>query len=513
MSIQISDETQESTNARNGMDEKQRASESDATSKSLGTSKISANIISLGSGEIIVRVVAFFGITYAARVLGPEHFGIIGFSSALFGYLSLTVTAGFADVGSREVARRPRDASSIAANVIAVRLISAFLALIAVIVTAWFLDKPPIVKLVLLLMGLLFFPLALDTSWVYKGLERNRPVAIAQIIGQVLYVGAIFWAVDGPNDVALMPLAQFLGEICVALILLVPLFWSGKIKLDLRKGFQILKSSGFLAISRLLRVIMYTFDIVLIGFLLGEEAVGLYAAPYRICFLLVALAVAVYSSYLPLMTRSYISASPMREIGIVAERSLIFAATIAAPLVVGGIIVAEPLLVAVFGGDYAAGKTAFQFLTVGVAFLFLHGAIHNIFLVLNRLKTEMIIFAAAAAVNVGLNILIIPRYGITGAAIVTALAEFITLVCGLVVVNRIGISFSVLSIWRPILASAVMGVCLIALGPNRGLIYYLGIGGGVYLVALLVLRGIPQDARPFFQIPASFVSRLLRNTG
>jgi O-antigen/teichoic acid export membrane protein len=212
------------------------------------------------------------------------------------------------------------------------------------------------------------------------------------------------------------------------------------------------------------------------------------------------------------MTRSYISASPLREIGIVAERSLIFAAAIAAPLVVGGIIVAEPLLVAVFGGDYAAGKMAFQFLTVGVGFLFLHGAIHNIFLVLNRLKTEMIIFAAAATVNVGLNIFVIPRYGIAGAAVVTALAEFITLVCGLIVINRIGVSFSILPIWRPILASSVMGVCLIAVGTNWGLFFYVGLGCSVYILALLALRGIPQDARPFFQTPGSFVSRLLRST-
>ncbi len=481
--------------------------------ESSGSSTIGVNIISLGSGEIIVRVIAFFGITYAARVLGPEHFGIIGFAAALFGYLSLSVTAGFADVGSREVARCPRDAPSIAASVIAVRLIIALLALSAVVVTVWLLNKPPEVKRVLLLMGLLFFPLALETSWVYKGLERNRPVAITQVIGQVLYVGVIFWAVGGPSDVALMPFAQFLGEISAALILLVPLFRPGKIKLSLRRGFQILKSSGFLAISRLLRVIMYTFDIVLIGFLLGEEAVGLYVAPYRICFLLVALAVAVYSSYLPLMTRSYISASPMREVGIVAERSLVFAAAIASPLVVGGIIVAEPLLVAIFGGEYAAGKISFQFLTVAIGFLFLHGAIHNIFLVLDRLKTEMTIFAVAAVVNVGLNIFVIPRYGIAGAAVVTALAEFVTLVCGLIVVNRIGVPFSILPTWRPILASSVMGVCLVAVGTNWGLFSLIGLGFGVYILALFALRGIPQDALPLFQTPAYFVRRLLTING
>lgn len=481
--------------------------------KSLSTQGIGGNILSLGTGEIIARVVAFFGVTYAARILGPEQFGIIGFAAALFGYLSLSVTAGFADIGSREVARRPREASSIAANVIAIRLIIAFLAVIAIAVTAGFLNKPPTVKLVLLLMGLLFFPLALDVSWVYRGLGRNHPVAIALIVGQVLYAGMIFLTVSGFSDVIYVPLAQFFGEICAAFILLIPLFWYGKIKLDLREGFRILKSSGFWAVSRLLRALMYTFDVVLIGFLLGEQTVGLYSAPYRICFLLVALAVAIYASYLPIVTRASFFDSPSLEVGKIAERSVNFAATVAAPLVVGGIIVAEPLLVAVFGNDYSSGSSAFQFLILSIGFVFLHGAIHNIFLAVNRLKTEMMIFAAAAAINIGLNIFIIPRYGIVGAAAVTAFAELITLVSGLVVVNRIGVSFSLLSIWRPLLASVVMGVCLFALGPNRGLLLYLSVGCISYFLTLVLLHGIPEDALPLFQMPASVLKRLRKIPG
>ncbi len=506
MSIQNSDKTQEppAVDKTTDDEQQQQAGESKPPDKSSGAGKIGGNIFSLGSGEIIARAVAFFGVTYAARLLGPEQFGIIGFAAALFGYLSLTVTAGFGDIGSREVARRPREASSIAASVIAIKLIIALIAVIAIAVTAWFLNKPPTVKLVLLLMGLLFFPLALDTSWVYKGLERNRPVAFALIIGQVLYAGAIFLAVHKSSDIAFVPLAQFFGEICAALMLTLPLFYLKKIKLDLRDGFRILRSSVFWAISRLLRTVMYTFDIVLIGFLLGEQAVGLYTAPYRICFLLVALAVVIHTSYLPIITRAATPDSTLSEVGIIAERSVNFAAAVAAPLVVGGIIIAAPLLVAVFGNDYAAGSAAFQFLILSIGFVFLLGAIHNIFMALNRLKTEMIIFAVAAVVNIGLNILIIPRYGIVGAAFVTVFAEVLTLVLGLIAVNRIGVPFSLRPIWRPLLASLLMGAVLLLLGANHGLILQLAAGGGSYLLALILLRGIPPDVRLFFSHPGVY---------
>ncbi len=116
----------------------------------------------------------------------------------------------------------------------------------------------------------------------------------------------------------------------------------------------------------------------------------------------------------------------------------------------------------------------------------------------------MTIFAVTAAVNVSLNIFIIPRYGIAGAAFVTAFAEGLTLVLGLIAVNRIGVPFSLRPIWRPLLASLLMGAVLLPLGTNYGLILQIAAGSGSYLLALILLRGIPPDVRLFFRTPAFF---------
>ena len=509
MSIQADGKTQKSPDSTTI---EQQTGGSETSEKFSDARKIGGNILSLGSGEVIARAVAFLGTTYAARHLGPEQFGIVGFAVALFSYFSIAVSGGFNDIGSREVARRPSEASSIAANIIIVRLAIALVALIVLGVTILFLDKPPMVKLVILLTGLLFFTLALDTSWVYKGLERNKPVALALITSQVLYAAVIFLAVRQPNDVEFVPLAQFLGEICAALILLIPLFRLGKIKLDLREGFNLLRHSGFWAISRLMRAVMYSFDVVLIGFLLGEREVGLYNAPYRICFLLVAIAFSIHTSYLPLITRVANEADSKSKIGEIAERSLNFVVAVAVPLVVGGVIISAPLLEAVFGREYTEGSAAFQFLILSIGFVFLHGTIHNIFLAVNRLKTEMMIFAVTAAINIGLNILIIPSYGIVGAAVVTAFTEGLVLILGLIVVNKIGIPFRLRSIWRPLLASGAMGVSLILLGTSRGLFLSLAVGCMSYLCVLILLRGVPLDMRLFLQIPTTFVKNIRGNS-
>ena len=479
-----------------------------ALDKSFESRKILGNILSLGSGELIARVVAFLGITYVARRLGPEEFGIIGFAAALFGYLALTVTGGFNDIGAREVARRPREASSIAASVIIVKLALACVALVTIGLAAWSLNKPPTVKLVLLLMGLLFFPLALDTSWVYKGLERNRLVGIALILSQILYVGVVLIVVNEPRDVLLVPVAQFLGEMSAAMMLAVPLFRSEKIRVNLREGLSILRSSSFWAVSRLMRMLMYTFSVVLLGFLLGEREVGLYTAPYRICFLLVAIAAVIHSSYLPAITRA--ATQGMEQAVAAAERSLNLTATIAAPLIVGGVITSASLLQVVFGAEYREGAAAFRFLILSIGFVFILGPVHNMLVVYDRLKAEMLIFAIAAGVNVGLNTLIIPRYGLVGAGFVAALSEAVTLLLGLVVLSKIGVRYGLRSVWRPVVASGLMGASLIALGSDRELAVQLAVGCVVYLFALVILRGIPQDVRPLLQTAASYAGGFRR---
>jgi O-antigen/teichoic acid export membrane protein len=479
-----------------------RSNDPTAISKSFDSEKIVGNILALGSGEIVARAIAFIGTAYLARELGAAGFGIIGFAMALCGYLSLTVYAGFDQFGAREVARRPHEASAIATSVILVRLALAFVALAAIGIVAWFLDKPSTVKLVVVLTGLSFFSLALDTSWVYKGLEWNNRVGLALVLGQVLYVGAVLLVVRGPGDVMLVPLAQFLGEMAAALLLAVSIFRLGEIKLDLREGLHILRNSGFLTLTRLLRTLIYTFDVVLLGFLLGEREVGLYTAPYRFCFLLLAIAAAIHISYLPALAQG------RRQVGRIAERSLEFSSAVAAPMIVGGMILAGPLLNTLFGPEYVAGASAFRLLILSIGFIFIYGVIHNVLLVCDRMRIETWIMGSAAAFNVGLNFILIPRYGLVGAAFATVLAEGLVVCLGLITIHKIGVRMSFSLVLRPLLAAGVMGTVLLALGHGRGLVLYLGAGFIIYVFALSAFRGIPQDARPHLRKLSLFASKL-----
>lgn len=456
--------------------------------------RVIRNIFGLGGGEVLSRGIGFIATAYLARVLGPEGFGIIGFAAAFFGYAALAVSAGFDSIGAREVARRPQEAANIAMSVIQVRLLLAFIALAVIGTMALLLDKPFVVKLVMMLMALSFVSLALNTAWVYKGLEQSRRILISLMMEQALYLSLILLIVKDVSQIAIVPIAQFCGAFIAALWLAFPLFRSLNIRPNLQAGLEILRSSRFLILSRVFRALIFTFDIVLIGLLLGEREVGLYTAPYRVCLLILAIAAAIHVAYLPGMTRAWTEG--IAGVNGVLGRSLGLSAAIAAPLVIGGMVLAIPLMVTMFGPGYEASAEPFRLLILSIGLVFINGAFRNVLIIGDRMRADMWVIGAAAALNVGLNLIVVRRYGILGAACTTALAEATILLLAVIVIRKAGITPKFSAIWRPILAAAIMGACLLALGATYHLTTDLALGALIYLVALLALRGVPEDAQP-----------------
>ena len=455
--------------------------------------KILGNVLSLSGGDVLSRIIAFAGTAYLARKLGPTGFGIVGFALALRSYFALVTTGGSNAVATREVARRPGDAPAIASSVILVRLVLACLAVGAMALIAWLINKPLATKLVIVLSSLSFLSLAIDTSWVFKGLERNRPVAISLVLGQALFVILVLLFIRGQEDVVFVPVAQFLGEVIGATLLAVIILRLGPAKWDFSEGLRVLRSSGNLLACKILRTVIFNFDVLLVGFLLGEKAVGHYVAPYRFCFMLLSVAGTIHVSYLPTLTRA-------AEMGLVAlaestDRALAFSAAVAAPLIVGGMIEARPLLQMLFGSEYLDGTPAFRLLILSIGLIFLHGHLSNVFLVRDQTSMLTWITAPATAINVVLNFLLIPAWGIVGAAASTVVAEMLILISDTLVIRAGGVRFRLGVIWRSALAAAVMGAALFGLRSAHNFALSVAVGAVVYIAALVLLRGVPEEVR------------------
>lgn len=454
-------------------------------------SKASRSVAMLASGEIAARAIGFVATAYLARQLTPEGFGILGVAAAYAGYFAVAITGGANDIGAREIARRPGDARSLAASVMTAQLVLAVAAMAVLGAITLVIEKPSLVKAVILLTGLSFLTQALNTSWVYKGLERSRRVAGALILSQSVYLGLVLWIVNRPDDVLFVPLLQVTGELAAALSLGVPLLARGT-RIRPREGFRLLWNSRYLTGSKLLRTLILTFDVILLSFMIGEAEVGVYSAAYRLCYLVLAIATAVQVAHLPSFARASVAgAGAVRD---VSRTAFLTSGIVGAPLVFGGIVLAHPILLTLFGAEYTPGTAALRWLLLSMGFIFIRGNIHSLFVVFDRTRQEMRILVVAVVVNIALNLLLIPRYAMTGAAFATAAAEASVIVLGLYSLATSEIRLDFRPIARPLLAAGFMSAVLLSVGMEWMLPVQVLTGALLYAVALVAVRALPGQA-------------------
>lgn len=445
----------------------------------------------LASGEVGARVIAFAATAYLARRLGASGFGQIAFAAAVVAQAGMALASGIGEIGSREVARHPEKARSLAATGVTARLLGAIVAMTVVVGLAFLLPLESEMRRVTALSSVFLIPLALDTGWVYRGQGAMRKAGLALLLSEAASLCLIVLFVRHASHVLRVPVLQALGDLVAAIFLAMP-FLRGRWKLpDFAAVMELSRRSGMNTISRALRTIIVSFDVILLGVMVSSTQVGLYSAAYRIVFFIMAVISASHIAFLPEMTRA---ASEPSRLSAILSHALGLSLAVTIPFVVGGALIAPGLMSLVFGTAYTGGAAALQLLLAGVLFAAMHGAARNIFLVTHRIGLGTALMAAGAAVNVVLNFILIPRSGIAGAAIATGASELVMLILTAATLARLGIWPRANGMVAPFVGGAALAIAILAVGRTRPVPELLIVGGTVYLAALGGYHSIAERA-------------------
>ena len=176
----------------------------------------------------------------------------------------------------------------------------------------------------------------------------------------------------------------------------------------------------------------------------------------------------------------------------VASRYVSF---VSVPLAFGLLATAKPALALFVGEPYEYGWIALQIISLFLALTVLSNGFGNIFLLLGRTATASAVTAATVAASLGTALLLIPIFGIKGAAISRGLGMLVSFALTLALVRRcMRLSFDLEAFWKSFAASIAM-VIVVWLAQyvsyNRLLLpAYAILGGGTYLAGLRLLRAI-----------------------
>lgn len=150
----------------------------------------------------------------------------------------------------------------------------------------------------------------------------------------------------------------------------------------------------------------------------------------------------------------------------------------------------SPLISLLYGPDYAQAASALRILVFGLAFLTVFFVLAHVVMGSGRPSVVMAIGVPMVAVDIVLNMVLVPRYGLPGAAWATTITCFFGMIAGAAyVLRRFEALVSIRSFVKIWLASlAVYGVATqVSLSPYLLPLVYAGLFV-MYLVLLLLMR-------------------------
>lgn len=169
--------------------------------------------------------------------------------------------------------------------------------------------------------------------------------------------------------------------------------------------------------------IIQSSDKYLVGFFLGTLFVGYYAPAYSISVFVINFLVAPFSFLLPAILSKFYDENKTDEVKIYLKYSLKYFLMIAIPSVFGLSILSKQLLTLFTTSEFAqAGYLVMPIVALGMLAMGANAIIAQIIVIIKKTKIGGIIAIAAALLNLGLNFIFIPKFGIIGAAITTLIA-------------------------------------------------------------------------------------------
>lgn len=318
------------------------------------------------------------------------------------------------------------------------------------------------------------------------------------ILGNLLEIGFISYAVI--SDFGLF--GAIIALMAAKLVLFIIMFLSIISKI----GFKIPDFSKFksyllyglpMVPNTMFAWIIHSSDQYMIGYFMGSDAVGIYSVAYAVGFTIKMLTVPISLILLPTVSKLW-DENQIDEVKIYLKYSLRYFLMITIPSVFGLAILAKEIILILSSREFVSGAIIIPFVVCGLLF-------HGIYTIISKiltsaLRTDLIAISLgiASAINIALNCILIPIYGILGAAIATLITyAFVGIFVSIISSRYLKLKFDWIFIIKSISASLIMAFILVKLDPTGilGMLTAIIICAIIYFITLYLLKGFNKQEK------------------
>jgi O-antigen/teichoic acid export membrane protein len=354
-----------------------------------------------------------------ARYLGPESFGLMNYVISYVTLFTIISNFGLDNIEIRELSRNPDEKNVILGTAFLLRIMFAVIAVILVIITLIVFESDGLtIILVLIYTASLIFGAFNVIRNYFTSIVLNEYIVKTEIsrtiIGVVIKVLLLYFEA---------PLLWFIVAITFDYFLISTgyfIVYNNKIGrisewfFDKRTANFLVKESIPMLLSGGAVILYQKIDMVIIGNLIDNSAVGQFSVANRFADFAIFIPIIIAQTITPILVNLHkidnekYKAKRKEFLDIMVWGGVCMA--------VGIFILANPAINILFGEQYASAIPVLQIISFKVVFFSLFNASGQIIIIEGLQKIVVLRNIIGCLVNISLNLYLIPKFGIIGAA-------------------------------------------------------------------------------------------------
>ena len=383
------------------------------------------------TGWLVIDKVGRMGIglvvsVWVARYLGPQQFGMMNYAISFVALFMIFSYLGLDGIVVRELVKNPLDRREILGTAFVLRFSCGFVAFVLALLTIKILRPgDELMFRVIAITAVLTITQAFDVidMW-FQSQVASKYTVLAR--------STAFLITTGVRVALILVKAPFIAFVWAAMVeyalsaAALAIVYQGREKLiqewsaSIKRVKLLLKDSWPLLLASFSMVIYQKIDQIMLGEMVGNNAVGIYAAAAKISEIWYFIPMNIVSSIFPSVLKARAENPGLYYRRLQRLFSLMTATSLA--LAIPMTFAAKYLMPQVYGQEFSAAAPILAIHIWAGVFVFMGVAQSSWDLAENMTRLYLIRSTCGAVINIALNLLLIPLYSGVGAAIATVIS-------------------------------------------------------------------------------------------
>ena len=390
----------------------------------------------LAAEMMISRVLKLVLIVYVARILGATEYGKFTFALAFVSLFLIFSNLGLDSIVTREFAR-DKEKEKEFYSILSLKILLSLGTLILILIGSFFVASDETIRKVIWILAIYvlvnsFYSIIYSFFYARQRMEYE---AMGEVFTALMVTGfGLFVIFKFPSVINLS--YAYLFSTLIGLIFILIFFHLKFLpfKLSWKKEIwqKFLSMSWPLALASLFSTLYVNIDSVMMGYLNQITETGWYNASFRVINIALLPMGLIAGSFFPVFSKFAYPAKDMvadkvkemkENLQKIWDYDLEIMILLAVPLVVGGITLAPKIINFIYGQDFLPSILVFQILIIMAGISFLYRPFMEVLVASDQQKKIFWVVFMGAMINIILNLILIPKYSLYGAAVATVITH------------------------------------------------------------------------------------------